>query len=836
MAAEWFRSGIRPMRVGQPVRERPEPVPLILAVAVLILALVGNAPAPGTTLTAADPERDRFFESRVRPLLHARCVSCHGAAKQSAGLRLDIAPDPRVLRGARPEATLLIRSINHLGPRMPPSGKLAREEIGVLTEWVRAGAHWPAAARLGPPDIATARTRYWAFGPLRATAPPGVRIASWPRGDIDRFLLAKMEARGIAPAPDAERRVLLRRATYDLTGLPPTPEETAQFLADSSPAAFERVIDRLLASPAYGERWGRHWLDLVRYADTAGDNSDYPIPQAYRYRDWVIDAFNADMPYDHFVREQLAGDLLPGAGKGNYSALIATGYLAISRRFGSYEEERYPWHLTIEDTIDNVGRTFLALTINCCRCHDHKFDPLTQADYYALYGFFSSTRYPRPGIELDKVQRDFVPLASPEQVRVEAERRQHLRADLEARLGALTAERDAANRALTESGKLPEAVRGDRVRAANKTLQTANDRLKKVRGDLEAIDRQPLPYETAYAVAEGITAGKRKVGDACIQLQGDPERQGAEVPRRFPEVLGGHRLPPGTPGSGRLELARWIVSAENPLAARVIANRVWQYHFGRGIAATSSDFGTQGSPPSHPELLDYLARSLVQDGWSLKRLHRRIMLSRAYQMSGEEGSATERDPENVLFSRFPRRRLDAEEIRDTLLAVSGGLDRTRSGPHPFPAQASWGFTQHNPFKAVYDSDRRSVYLMTQRIQRHPFLALFDGPDTNASTAGRGVSITSLQGLYFLNDPFVRAQAKRFAERLIREESTETGRLNRAFQFLYARAPDAEEMRAAGAHLEIVRRSGAPGSADSQTAAWISLVRSLFLTSELVYLD
>ena len=531
----------------------------------------------------------------------------------------------------------------------------------------------------------------------------------------------------------------------------------------------------------------------------------------YKYRNWVIAAFNADMPYDRFVREQLAGDLMPSNDtKDRQNKILATGYLANAHRFGSYEDKRYPWHLTIEDTIDNLGRTFLGLTINCCRCHDHKFDPLSNEDYYALYGFFQSTHFPWPGIELDQKQHDLVPLASPQQVAAAEKQRQQQLADLDARIKQYKREK-------ADTKKI-EAIRKER----------------------EKLSRQPLSFELAYAVVDRGNQGKKKVGNACIQIKGDPQRLGKEVPRRFPSVLGGQRLPANVHGSGRLELSRWITDPANPLTARVMVNRLWQYHFGAGIVATPSDFGKQGRPPSHPELLDYLAHRFVAGGWSIKAMHRLIMTSRTYQLaSSDDPDNVRRDVGNTYLWRYPRYRLDAESIRDTLLAVSGNLERGLGGPHPFPPPHTWHFTQHNPFKTVYDSRRRSVYLMTQRIQRHPFLGLFDGADTNSSTPKRITSTTPLQALYLLNDPFVHRQAEKFAARLRSARPDEAGRVELAFLMLYGRPPRGEEQSQAQKYLKQVETNlqtlRVPVGQRS-AKAWESFVRGLFLSNELVYVN
>jgi Protein of unknown function (DUF1553)/Protein of unknown function (DUF1549)/Planctomycete cytochrome C len=816
---------------------------------VVLLAIFGAA-----MLRAEEkppPDGVEFFEKKIRPLLIKHCYECHGpdAKKPGGGLRLDTRDG--VLKGGgsgvvvvpgEPEKSLLLNAVRRSGElKMPPKSKLSADEVAELEAWVKMGVPDPRTGIVLKPAEPIRGRDLWSLKPVRDLPVSAVNDGDWPLTPIDRFLLSKLEHKGLKPAAPADRRVLIRRATYDLTGLPPTPEEIDAFLADDSPEAFPKVIDRLLASPAYGERWGRHWLDVVRYADTAGDNSDYPIPQMYRYRNWVIDAINADMRYDEFVRRQLAGDLLPATDDTDrHEKLIATGYLANARRFGSYDDLGnglpYPWYLTYEDTIDNLGRTFLGLTINCARCHDHKFDPFTQQDYYALYGFFQSTRYPWPGIELDKVQRELVPLVPAEQVAAFENSRREKVAGFDARVKEMQSDKAAIDKAAKAMGYfsvLPAAVLAPR---SDKLVES----IKAARKAKEEFEKQPLPYPTAYAVMDRPVAGKRKVGNACIQIKGDPERLGPEVPRRFPIILGGQSLPPESKSSGRLEFANWIVSGQNPLTARVVVNRVWQYHFGRGIVPTPSDFGNQGQPPTHPELLDYLASRFVEDGWSLKAMHRRIMLSRAYQMSSaDDGANAKLDADNEFLWRFPRRRLDAESIRDTMLAVSGALDRSPGGPHPFPAMTTWDFTQHKPFKAVYETDRRSVYLMTQRIQRHPFLALFDGADTNASTATRVTSTTPLQALYLMNDPFVHAQARKLAERLMAECPDDSARIEQGYVLLFGRSPTSDDITAAREYLgrvsEKLRSAGEPKVRVS-AKAWESLARGLMLSNEFVYVD
>lgn len=799
------------------------------------------------------PEGIEFFERKVRPVLVKHCYSCHSAdAKKLKGeLRLDTregvlrggASGPVVVPG-KPAESLLIKSINHATgtEAMPPKEKLPAEVIADLEVWVKMGVPDPRDGGTSAKRVDLEKAKeFWSFKPVVRSEIPKYNLAN----PIDNFIQAKLSAKELKPAPPADKRTLIRRATYDLTGLPPSPAEIEAFLKDDSPDAFAKVVDRLLASPAYGERWGRHWLDLVRYADTAGDNSDYPIPQMYRYRNWVIEALNRDLPYDEFIRQQIAGDLLPFKDEADRQAkLIATGYLANTKRFGSYEDERYPWYLTYEDQIDNLGRTFLALTINCARCHDHKFDPLSQHDYYALYGFFSSTRYPRPGIELDKVQRDFVPLGPADKVAEFEKARGATLKELDAKVKTATDEKKAAEMELAAAEKIvDEGERKVKISEGNKRVDALKQKIKVAQQELEKFAKQPLPFETAYAVAEGKTEGKKKVGNACVQIKGDPERLGPEVPRRFPEVLGGQKLPADTTGSGRLYLANWIADPKNPLTARVMVNRVWQHHFGKGLVRTASNFGSLGQSPTHPELLDWLASEFVKNGWSLKVMHRLIMQSRTYQQSSRDDEDNAKlDVANDYLWKFDRRRLDAESIRDTLLVVGGNLDPTPGGAHPFPDPKGWNYTQHNPFKAVYETNKRSVYVMTQRFQRHPFFGLFDGADTNTSTDRRLTSTTPLQALYLMNDPFVHTQAKKFAERMVAEKNGKNSGIepiHHAYLVLYGRIPSNEEVAAATDYLTKVsdklKTTGTPAD-QLRAKAWESLSRALFLSNEFVYLD
>jgi len=1012
-----------------------------------------------TSIAAAfEDSAEKFFEQKIRPVLASSCFRCHGEKKQEAGLRVDARAGlmqggdtgPAIVPGNAAES-LLIQAVAHKGDlAMPPGRRLSKEQIGDLERWVEQGAPWPAsdkAVAIRSGEITEEDRKFWAFQPVKAPTPPVAVDPDWGRNEIDAFILERLERKGLKPAERADRRTLIRRATFDLTGLPPTPEEVDDFLRDSSPGAFEKVVERLLASPRYGERWGRHWLDVVRYADTAGETADYPVREAYRYRDYVIRAFNSDKPYDQFIREQVAGDLLARKTTSDRFAemVTATGYIAISRRFG-FDPENYH-HLTIQDSIDTLGQSILGLSLGCARCHNHKFDPVTMGDYYALYGIFDSTRYAFPGSEEKKRPRDFVALVPP----AEAESRKQAhdsalarlaqeikaidarKAEVESQLLSLvdlagsfesqslnvgpgkpwgflegarvtsTAQspfmnvfpggtrgvslpNNAANNAFGQtlpvnrtpashglvyvnldfrtresvaggegsyrfyvghgpgvsaavelffnagrffarSGDAVEPIRtvkqggwyniqltldldartysgtvgvsGDLTTFSGKAFASrwdgnidytfvdgyghiggnkplsdvdnvaiqdtplpppnasptdsaaegARERMAKVvklrlvldpinaeradkeriRGDLEKAG----PYPVAYGVAEGTAHNAR------IQKRGEPTTPGDEAPRRFLQILGGDRIPPGE-GSGRLALADWLTRPSNPLTPRVIVNRIWQHHFGRGLVSTENDFGQRGQKPTHPELLDFLAQRFMDEGWSIKTLHRLIMASSTYSSSTVgDPSAEALDPANEFLSRFSRRRLDAEEIRDAMLFAAGTLEGLFGGGHPFPPIENWGFTQHNPFGAVYDSRRRSVYLMTQRIKRHPYLALFDGPDPNASTARRVATTVPTQALFFMNDPFVHEQASALARRVIDARANDTARVALAFELTLSRVPSDEEVAEALAFLAAVHddleAEGTPAG-EIPLRAWAALGRTLLVRNEFLFVD
>lgn len=1249
---------------------------LMCVVSILTWTLIG---------AAAESAGDNF-EAKIRPVLVGTCFQCHGELKAGGGFRVDSREalmrggesGPAIIPGNAAES-LVIKAIKHDDSvsAMPPDKKqtLRPDQVAAFETWINAGAVWPESS----PKFQV--TRHWAFEPVKTVDPPVVKDQKWVKNGIDQFIRAKQEAVGVSPAPIADKRTLIRRATFDLTGLPPTPEEIDAFERDQSPEAFATIVDRLMRSPAYGERWGRHWLDVVRYADTAGETADYPVPLAWRYRNYVIDAFNADKPYDEFLREQIAGDVLAGQGPSELYAerATATGYLAISRRFG-FDSENYH-HLTIQDTIDTLGQSVLGLSLGCARCHDHKFDPVSMQDYYALYGIFDSSRYAFPGSEQKQRVRSMMPLLPPSESQpkwrdfdhrvallADALEKQkqpvpaailrslndldgdfelqaiasggsngvlvppwlyegpiaitnaaqspfknlyprgkvgvslaaragkyriaqainprrsgdsspvlHLNLDFRVgppdaalqgmhrfRVGGLpdsavfellissesvslrqagalellsplkpnewhnlqltldlkdrtiagsigspgnvteiairpclpswTGEVDLVTLdSVTEGGAELPAIEYDNlgvqeapIAPASVELQplTANgldvvalnrelDELVGFDGDFEfqaksvapiapwgpgpnsvvaisetsqspfrnqfargelgihmpnrgeydgfgrtvanvkadaegrvfagfdfrcasrsaggqgswryyfghgpgnsaavelffngesffrrsgdardivsslaigawyqvqlvldlksksysgtlssrsgqvgfegqfatgwdgtldytfidsyghlggvrpsldadnfAISSTPLasfdaaPIESSNSAGQGrrtrvvelrhqlasvaanMDLAKNELNkllaegpvplsygmaegtphNARIQHRGEPDQPGTEVSRGFIKVLGGGPLKNPNNGSGRLELGDWLTNPANPLTARVMVNRIWQYHFGRGLVKTPNDFGVRGLPPTHPELLDYLATQFVKNGWSMKALHRLIMLSATYQQTRQTDSVESSPTMDMseLYTHFVRRRLNAEEIRDAILAVSGELDRSRGLEHPFPTPIGWGFSQHGPFSAVYDHNKRSVYLMTQRLKRHPFLALFDGADPNATTADRLGTTVPTQALYFLNDPFVHAKAEKCAARLRTSASNEAQQVELISRLTLGRMPTDIERVEASQFLQAYRDELVAAKQDRiDERAIAAYVRILFGSNEFLHVD
>jgi hypothetical protein len=770
-------------------------------------------------MLAQKPEDIEFFEKKIRPVLSQQCYACHSAGSQplQGGLQVDSRDGLRRGGGSGqaavvpkdPAKSLLLAALKQSGSlKMPPGKPLPPEVIADFEAWIKMGAPDPReqkAAPLPPPyDFEKAR-KHWSYRPVQDPEPPAAADPLWNKTAIDRFIKAKLDEKGLKPVVLADKRALIRRATFDLIGLPPTPEDVDAFMKDISPAAFEKVIDRLLASPQYGERWGRHWLDVVRYADTAGCNSDFPVPDLYRYRNWVIQSFNSDKPYLDFLREQIAGDLMkPANDEDRQSKIIATSYIALSRRFASSKNEHY---LTIDDTLDNIGKGMLGLSISCAHCHDHKFDAIPERDYFALYGIFESTVYAFPGVETTPRPYDFVALGGPGKQK------------------QLTAWEDHVKNTY-------EKIREYRFGAA-KDKPEAKDEIEKLKAQVLALELKPPDIPHAYAVKDGVGKNSR------MHYKGDPKQLGEEVPRGWLTVLGGQRLPAEEKGSGRRELADWIADPKNPLTARVMANRIWLGHFGKGLVPTANDFGVRGEAPSHPELLDWLTSRFAESGYSIKKMHKLVMLTRAYQLSsGHNAADFEKDPKNAYLWKFDRRRLEAEEIRDSMLAVSGQLDSTPGGPHPFPPVYQWSYSQHRQFFAVYDHNKRSVYLMQQRLRKNPILEVFDPADPNASTPMRGSSVTALQALSEMNSEFIHTQADQFAVRVGMAYSDAPSRIQFAYKLALGRPATLLEVRDASDYLlkaKAALKDELPAERQSR-AALASFLRVLLSSDEFFFVD
>jgi hypothetical protein len=763
-----------------------------------------GSPAAGVELAAKPAssgasERGalEFFEQKVRPLLADKCFSCHSekAGKQKGGLLLD--SKEAVLKGGESGAaahpgdaagSLLLRAVQYQEPdlQMPPKERLSPKEVSVLERWILDGMPFPSSAPAHQKrrEINYVEGRnFWSFQPLQPVAAPAVKQTGWPRTLVDPFILARMEEAGLAPAAEAPRRVLLRRVKFDLLGLPPTPEEVEAFEKDAAPDALERRVDAWLASPHYGERWARHWLDLVRYCDTPESwlNSK---GRPHLYRDWVVQALNSDTPYPRFIELQLAADLLPDAAPADRAAL---GFLGLSPNY--WKELQLPVEIikTIvsdeyEERVHTLSSTLFGLNLACARCHDHKYDPFSAEDYYGIAGVLASTRISEQSLD---------PSVDP--VRV-------------------VALHEKVSKAGEEIRKL-KAKKNEDHAAKIEELEAEIAQTK-------ADPHYDAPLVTA--VREGslhVEPNKGKHGstlvyrdeplDMAVEVRGNPNRTGQRVPRRMPLVF-----TPGEPirftsGSGRLELARALFHESRPLVARVIVNRIWAAHFGTGLVPTPSDFGTQGEPPTHPALLDRLSAEFIQNNWSFRWLHRVILLSATYRQAS--GKPSPQDPDLRLYSRFPRRRLEVEQWRDALLAVSGDLDLTVGGPAVELAQP--------------DNRRRTLYGLVKRRELSDILRLHDFPDPITHSPARIPTTTPLQQLFTLNSPLMQGQARALEKRLAAETHGPDERVERAYRLALGRAPSAPEQAAAARFLQ-----------DPGGQRWAEYLQVLLGSNEFLFLD
>lgn len=730
--------------------------------------------------TAAKPKhsaRDiEFFEKKIRPLLHKRCYTCHASTskKLRGGLRLDTRKgllagghSGKVIVAGQPDKSALIHAVRYGADssQMPPAGKLPAAEIALLEAWVKRGAPFPASSKPATEGIDfEAGRKFWSFQPLKRRSAVQVADRRHVRNRIDEFVLAQLQKRKLKPSASASRRVLIRRLSFDLTGLPPTPEEIDRFLKDRSPDAYEQLIERLLASPQYGERWARYWLDLARYTDASATWLD-STAQAYFYRDWVTRALNEDLPYNEFVMRQLATDKLSHTGPRDIAAL---GFLGLSPTY--WKELKLPSEIIKvivadewEERIDTVSRTFLGLTVACARCHDHKFDPISTEDYYALAGVFASTRMTeRPLIPA----KEYAPVA-----RAKAEVKK-----LTAQIKKLKAKKPRPQDYAGQLRKLQARIKQIESSTPNYRTMLAN-----------AVKDESLYVRRAGKTPQSGTRleYKSQPRDLRLFVRGNPNKLGPVIPRRFLRVLSKGKPEPFQQGSGRLELAKAIVNDAGPLAARVIVNRIWLAHFGRGLVDTPSNFGTQGTLPSHPDLLEDLTARFVENGWSLKWLHREIVLSATYRQKSRVadasgGKAQIVDPENRWLWRMNRRRLDVEAWRDAMLACSGQL-KTAIGGRSVKLD---GRTNH----------RRTLYGTIHRREMPAMLRLHDFPDPTAHSPRRVATTTSLQALFVLNSPLLSTQSAALAKRLQRERPGDvTDQIQRAYQLLFGREATAAEV-------------------------------------------
>jgi hypothetical protein len=783
---------------------------------------------PGSTLFAEDakpsPESLEFFEKKVRPVLVNNCYNCHSADNKAAGgLRVDDR-NGLLTGGGRgtavvvgnPDESVLIRAVLKTDDKlkMPPDSQLSDEEIGDLKKWIADGAVWPGPEV--PFELTEANPRYdehrkshWAWQPLQSPPVPEIQNKDWAKDDIDRFVLSQLEQKGLSPVADADRESLLRRVTFDLTGLPPAPAEIEAFLADESPSAYETVVERLLASPAFGERWGRHWLDVARYGESTGSARNLPFPHAWKYRDYVIDSLNKDKPYDRFIREQVAGDLLPSESDDQRKEqLIATGFLAIgvkdvNQRF----KVRYVMD-NIDEQIDTVTRSVLGLTVSCARCHDHKFDPIPTSEYYGLAGIFNSTdlcdglRNKMGGGGLDYYDTSKLLVLAEKSAEMD-----------EAHAAKVADAKQKADEAKAEFERIRDSADALKPGPNGRPMQQiARQKWNRLQAKYVALTDPSTTAEIALGVRDA-----KAISDTEIRYRGEAEQLGPKAPRGVISVVQGPAVPTIPPDqSGRLELAQWLTDRNNPLTSRVIVNRVWHHLFGEGLVRTTDNFGVTGDRPSHPELLDHLAQRLIHNGWSLKSLIRQVVLTRSYRLSSDATPEhLTADPENRLVWRHSPRRLSAEEIRDAQLAASGRLDPTREPGSVAKDMQVIELRNNGPeAKKITDyantSLRRSVYLPLLRTLVPKSLEVFDFAEQGLVTGARDTTTVPTQALYLLNDSFVRTQALTLAELLVsKTDLADDGRITEAYLRLLGRHPRSDEIERAQSYL-------AEFSAEAQT--------------------
>ncbi|NND96047.1 MAG: DUF1549 domain-containing protein [Pirellulaceae bacterium] len=928
----------------------------VFAVACWLLLLTASGSSWAGDPTIPDQQRE-FFEKRIRPLLVTHCYECHAGDQDSGGLRLDSrdsiaqggdSGNPLVVGDTG--VTLLIEAVRYQNQdlQMPPSGPLSKQEVADLQRWVEMGAPDPRrasdagtatdSAEPGPSGMSIAEGRqFWSLQRVSDPSLPDVDNPKWVRTPIDAFVLSHLENVGLQPAPPADRRTLIRRVTFDLIGLPPTPQEIEAFVQDDSPDAYHQLVERLLASPQYGVRWGRHWLDVARYADSNGLDENLAFGNAWRYRDYVVDAFNDDKPFDRFLIEQIAGDLVPGA---NRQTKTATGFLALGAKVLAEPDREKLQMDAIDEQLDAMGKAFLGMTFGCVRCHDHKFDPIKQSDYYSLAAILKSTRTfadTKTGAIKHWFEHSFATELQTAQLKI-------VDAEIAAKKKAATSFKNAAIVELRGVARanaaeyLVACTQFDTSASLNHVAEIAEPLglhpriLHHCRLHLEYHRSDPLfgkwhelansgeavgqyfhplftSAESALAAARNEKPGAKKLDDpdleiaraalydlsgflavpakaefalnaeqlakyydlmeqarviesnapdedsamgVCddavedqlpIHIRGSHRNFGKLVAREFPEVMRAStaRSVFPTNQSGRLQLARWMASTQHPLTARVYANRIWAWHFGRGIVATTENFGALGDRPSHPDLLDYLARYLMESGWSTKSLHRLILASNTYRMSatGFVTNGTEVDPQNRLLWKFPLQRLDAEQIRDAMLAVAGRLDQSMDGKTIPLRNRQFVFNHTSVDHTKYDSLRRAIYLPVVRNNLYSLFTQFDFPDPTMPTGTRGATVVAPQALLMLNADLVMDSADQLADQLMRQVSQDRARVDLAYNIALGRRATETEKERAVAFVDDLTSRALTGSASidpiEEHRAWSLLCQSLFASNEFIYL-
>ncbi len=936
------------------------------------LELVANNSFFNPVSAAQTTDPTEFFEKRIRPLLVANCAKCHNPKAQVAQLDLTTAEgfakggeSGSLINKEKPEESRLLKAISYDDTlKMPPTSKMKTEEIAALMEWVKMGAPWPstktdvaaASKPLAPKstrEFTEEEKKFWAFQPLGNPVVPKVKNAAWVKSPVDAFILAKLEEKNLTPAPPADKLTLLRRATYDLTGLPPSDQEIKNFLDDSSPKAFEKVVERLLASPRYGEKWGRNWLDVARYADSTGNDEDHRYPFAWKYRDYVIESFNNDLPYDQFVREQLAGDQIPAktAGEVNRRGIIATGFLALGPKAVAQQDKKKMLYDVYDEQVDVTSKAFLGMTLACARCHNHKFDALLTKDYYSMINIFASTKsFTNPDSHVSVVfEKPLV--AKTEWEKYQAARREHQAKEKRARteideivdavrepavkqqalhlaeymlaahkvytggakledvaqqanlseevlkrwvkflkpedltpqhllawrnakpetLAAVAQEYQRAfqsrlnewsegvakwrieyQKAVTENKiSLPDKPKfeaGDdrffdgvyfenegpfSVSVKEKTKFTAaqQQRISDLQKELETLKKSaPAEPELACAIEDGEPVTQK------VFVRGDYNNPGEEAPKAFPAILNAFDTKPNFSGSGRLQLAEWLTQPEHPLTSRVMTNRIWQWHFGEGLVRTPDNFGKMGERPSHPELLDFLAREFVKSGWSIKTMHRLVMLSSAYQMASVNPNLAENaDADNRLLTRFNRRRLTVEEMRDGLLAIDGSIDLTMGGSlqqgRGTDGENNQGRLSLNPEKLK----RRTVYIPLRRANLPTLLNLFDFGDATSMAGKRQLTNVSTQALFWLNSEFLADRSVSMAKTLLADALlNDSTRIETLYLRVLNRKAEKDEIEQAMKYIAAFRQKSS--GENPELKAWQSFCHVLMASNDFLYID